>query len=232
MEDVNFRIILQEMRTLFLCILIITIASCQQDKEVVERDESQILNMAFEKAIGSDTTFRSLMKHHPAPIPVIPFTDKTDSAEYLVIKHWRDSVIRVLDTASLFVKVYRKNESMGEFYVQKLLDSIKKKGGDAGFNSVLITLCDQNLSPDTIQVSVLKPTYNFKIYTDNVAPLDEIRDMGSISFSKIAFSNQKDTACVLTSTTCGEFCSKGDIHFFVKRGNEWIYCKKLVLWTP
>lgn len=232
MEDAGFGILLQEMRMLFLYILIISIASCQQHKEIIESDESQILNMALDKAIGSDTTFRSLMKHHPAPIPVIPFTDKIDSAEYLMIKHWRDSVIRVLDTASLFIRVYRKQEIIPESYVQDLLDSIKNKREDTVFNGVLKILCDQHLSRDTVPVSVLKPAYNFKIYPDNAGPLDEIRDMGSIGYSKIAYSNRKDTACVLTSTSCGEFCSRGDIHFFVKRGHEWIYSKKLVLWTP
>lgn len=220
------------MRKIFLFILVTSCLSCQQNKKVIESDESQILNMALDKVIGSDTTFRSLMKHHPAPIPVIAFTDKIDSAEYLKIKRWRDSVIRVLDTASLFVKVYRKHESMAEFYVQNLLDSIKKKRGDTAFNGVLKILCGQNLSRDTVPFSVLKPANNFKIYPDNAGPHDEIRDMGSIGYSKIAYSNRKDTACVFTSTVCGEFCSRGDIHFFVKRGNEWIYRKKLVLWTP
>ncbi len=171
------------------------------------------------------------MKRNPPPIPIIAFTDKIDSIEYLKKLHWRDSVLKILDTASLYVVVYRYHEDMVDYYINNLLDTIKQKKGDTLFNGVLKILCDQNWSKDTTNISVLKPKYNFKIYNDSIAPFDPIRKIGSIHFSKIAFNKQKDTACLYTSFSCGEFCGKGDIHFLIKKDDKWFYSKKFILWS-
>ena len=221
------------MQRLILFVLTLTVFSCQQknDEKIVESDESQILNVAFDRVIGSDTTFRFWLRHNPPPIPHIAITDKIDSIEYLKKIHWRDSVLKILDTASLYVVAYRQHEDMVQYYVDNLLDTIKQKRGDTLFNGVLKILCDQNWSKDTTDIILLKPKYNFRIYSESVEPFDPIRKMGSIRFSKIAFNKGKDTACFYTSFSCGEFCGKGDIHFLVKKDTKWIYSKKFILWS-
>jgi hypothetical protein len=221
------------MRKLVQFILTVSIISCHQthEKEVDESDESQILNLAFEKAISSDTTFRFFLRDNPPPIPTDPLTNKIDCVEYRQNIQWRDSVLKILDTASLYVVVYRKNETIAHHYVNILRDSIKKDKDDTLLNNVLEILIDQNQSMDTSKISFLNPKFNFKIYNDSLEPFDPIRKIGSLHFSKIAFNSQKNIACIHTSFSVGEWRSKGEIHFFVKKAARWLYKKKIILWS-
>lgn len=221
------------MQKLILLILTICVISCRQKngKEIVESDESQILNIAFDKVIGSDATSLSWLRNNRTPIPILPFSGKIDSVQYLRNIKWRDSVLKILDTASLYVVVHRQHADMVEYYVNNLLDTIKQKRGDTDFNGVLKILCDQNWSKDSTDIALLKPKPNFKILSQSVEHYDPIRKIGSIRFSKIALNKGKDTACVYTSFSCGEFCGKGDIHYLVKKGDKWIYRKKFILWS-
>ena len=215
-----------------LILFTLSLLSCRTktDKARIETDESQILNLTLDKVIGSDTTYRYHLKDRTAPVPYVAFTHKIDSLEYFKRERWIDSVQNVLDTATLFVKVYKQNEDMVQAYVDEILDTIKNGRTDTVFNNVLRLLCKQNFSKDTIDISLLKPNYNFKIYNADEAPVDRVKRIGSLSFSKIAFNLTRDTACVFTSFTCGEFCSKGDIHFFIKEHGKWRYIKKWELW--
>ena len=120
---------------------------------------------------------------------------------------------------------------MVEFYKDKILDTIRLKRTDTLFNNVLGILCRQNLSKDTLNIKLLKSKYNFKIYNADNAPFDQVKRIGSLRFSKIAFNLTKDKACVYTSFSCGEFCGKGDIHFFIKQKDKWKYISKWELWT-
>jgi hypothetical protein len=120
---------------------------------------------------------------------------------------------------------------MVQAYVDEILETIKNRRTDTVFNNVLTILCRQNFSKDTIDISLLKPNYNFKIYNAVNAPVDRVKKIGSLSFSKIAFNLTRDTACVFTSFICGEFCSKGDIYFFIKEHGKWRYIKKWELWN-
>ena len=211
----------------------ILLVSCQykNDKKNIESDESQILNFAFDKVIGSDTTYRFWLRYNSPPIPFIAFTNKIDSVEYLKEIHWHDCILKILDTASLYVVVNRPHAYMVEFYINNLRDSIRLKKGDTLFDGVLKILCDQNWSKDTTNITLLKPKYNFTIYNDTIAPFDRIRNIGAIHFSKIAFNTLKDTACVYTSFSRGEFSGSGEIHFIVKKENKWIFCKTFILWS-
>ena len=104
--------------TKFLLILqTLLFISCQSrvDKVQIETDESQILNITLDKVIGSDPTYRYHLKERTPPIPYKAFTHEIDSSEYLKNQNWIDSVQKVLDTATLFVTVYKQNEDMVEF---------------------------------------------------------------------------------------------------------------------
>lgn len=215
---------------LILYALFLLSCKSKTDKPQVETDESQILNITLDKIIGSDTTYRYHLKDRTAPVPYIAFTHKIDSLEYFKRERWIDSVQNVLDTATLFVTVYKQNEDMVEAYIDMILDTIKNRRTDTAFNYVLNLLCRQNFSKDTIDISLLKPKYNFKIYNADIAPVDRVKKIGSLRFSKIAFNLTKDTACIFTSFHCGEFCSKGDIYFFIKVHGKWRYIKKWELW--
>src|SRR5690606_30216724 len=158
------------------------------------------------------TTWRYHLKLPPLPIPIIAFTEKVDSVEYLKTVRWRDSAQKVLDTAALFVAIYKENENIVERYIDNIEHQIRNSKSDTSFNAVLHQLCNQSISKDTIDIAILKPRHNFKILDAGTAPNDRLRRIGSLRFSKIAFNETKDKACVYTSFSCGEWCGNGNIH--------------------
>lgn len=221
------------MPKLVLFLVTILLFSCNDKGETpaADTDERQILNLTLDRVIGSDTTWRYHLKLPPPPIPVIAFTDKVDSAEYLKTVRWQDSAQKVLDTASLFVAVYKENEYIVDSYIDNIENQIANNTSDTSFNAVLRQLCKQNLSKDTIDITLLKPKYNFKILDASTAPDDRLRRIGSLSFSKIAFNETKDRACIYTSFSCGELCGNGDVHFFIKKDGNWKYVRTWQLWV-
>jgi hypothetical protein len=221
-----------KMPRLVLFILISIVYSCNSKSEslTIETDESQILNITLDKVIGSDTTWRYHLKLPPPSIPVIAFTDKVDSVEYLKTVSWQDSALKVLDTASLFVAVSKENGYIAESHINTIESHIANNKSDTLFNTVLQILCNQNLNQDTIDVALLKTKYNFKIFDVSTAPNDGLRRIGTLRFSKIAFNETKNRACIYTRFSCGEFCGNGDIHFFVKKNGKWAFVKTWELW--
>lgn len=212
----------------FICfLLILFIVSCQnKDNNVVsDTDEREILNLTLDKVIGSDTIWRYHLKLPPPPIPVIAFTDKIDSIEYLKSIRRRDSAQKILDTATLFVVVYKQNNYLAESYINNIKNQITNSKKDTAFNQALQQLCNQNLNNDTINIAILRPKSNFKIFNDSIAPDDRLRRIGSLRFSKIAFNETKDKACIYTSFSCGDLCGNSDIHFFIKENGKWIFVK-------
>jgi hypothetical protein len=202
----------------------------KSDTPVIDTNENEILNLALNKVIGSDTSWRYHLKL-PPPIPIIAFTHKIDSAEYLKTIRWRDSAQKILDTASIFVVVYKENEEIAESYIDNIKNQIVNNHNDTLFNETLQLLCNQNLSKDTINIALLKPKANFKIFNVGMVPDDRLRNIGSLRFSKIAFNKIKDKACIYTRFSCGELCGSGDIHFFAKKDGKWTYIKSWELWV-
>ena len=207
--------------------LLLALFSCQNKSSspVINRDETEILNLTLDNVIGSDTIWRYHLKFPPLPIPVIAFPDKVDSAEYWKIVRWQDSAKSILDTASLFICVYEENAYIAESLIGDIKIQISTYTEDTSFNEVLTRLCMQNLSRDSIDVALLKPKYNFKVFDARIAPDDRLRKIGSLRFSKIAFNETRDRACVYTSFSCGKLCGSGDIHFFRKISGKWIYVR-------
>ena len=207
--------------------------SCQNkvDKVFIESDESQILNRSLNEVIGSDTVYRYHLRERTPPVPFKAFSNVIDSAEYFKQQNWVDSVQKVLDTATLFLAVYRQNEYIVEYYINQILDTVRLKSKDTLFNDVVRILCEQNLSKGTFDINLLNPKYNYKIYNGDTAPFDRIKRIGSLHYSKIAFNLTKDKACIYTSFSSGEFSGKGDIHFYIKQNEKWKYVRRWELWA-
>jgi hypothetical protein len=213
--------------------LMLALFSCQNKSDTlsINKDEAEILNLTLDSVIGSDTLWRYHLKVPPMPIPVIAFPDKVDSAEYLKIVRWRDSAKNILDTASLFISVYEENAYIAESLISHIKTQTSTYTDDTSFNEVLRRLFKQNLSKDSIDVALLKPKYNFKVFDARIAPNDRLRKIGSLRFSKIAFNETRGRACVYTSFSCGGLCGSGDIHFFRKISGKWIYVRTWELWV-
>src|SRR5262245_40379932 len=95
----------------FLILLLFFLNNCRNtvDDSIIDSDESQILNLAFDNIIGPDSVYRFSFKHTSPPKALKPFSNEVDSNENKRIRRYWDSAIRLLDTATLFVVVNNAN---------------------------------------------------------------------------------------------------------------------------
>jgi hypothetical protein len=201
--------------------------SSKNDNLAKQTDEAQILNLALSDVVDS-TNGRLKRKLHEVPPPCPdPTTNHIDSSTYKKRLYLKDSFQKILDTCSLYLVVHKENEYTP--WVGQIQKQIEGNKVDTVFNGVLKTFCSQNLSRDTIDLNLLKPKYHYKIVAEDADSFD-IRRIGYLSFSKIAFNRLRDTACIFTRFSCGEFCGKGGILFMIKRNGGWSIAKKQQLW--
>ena len=228
------------MKYLLIAILTLSIFSCKTsvDSYKLDQDSQEIYNLALDKTTGSDTTVRYHLKIPPM-MPQLPDADKIDSLKRMRFLKWQDSLRAILDTAELFVIVNHKLDTLTKSDIANILKTITtnkdnlnyKMDGDTSFNEVLRKLCNNNLSYDTIDVTNLKTQFNYKIYSDRYFPDDDVRRIGKVRFSKIAFSTHKDKAAIYTSFICGRLCGTGQILFFEKLNDIWKYIRTWEMWV-
>lgn len=215
-------------------LLVIGLFSCTpSDKEpTIDADTKAILNLGLAKAVGADSAWREYMRIPPPFTSHQTFTSKEDSLEYVHSERWRDSVKATLDTATLFVVVYNRFESLDE-NDRENIHALLREGRtdlDTGFAASLHALSSARPSLDSFPLNALEPTSNYKLYTSQSAPKDKLRRLGSISFSMIGFNTAKDKACVYTRFICGGLCGTGQILFFNKKEGRWLFVKSWEMW--
>jgi len=228
------------MNKLLIAILVFTIYSCQTsvDRNKLDQDSQEIYNLALDNTTGSDTIVRYHLRIPPLP-PQLPNTDKYNSDEKLQFNKWQDSLKQILDTAELFVVVYHKIDTLSNSDIESIRETIStnknnleyKMNGDTSFNDAIRELCNNRLTFDTIDATKLRTKFNYRIYSDRAFPQDKVRQIGTISFSKIAFSNNGSKAAVYTSFICGNLCGSGQILFFEKVNGVWKYFRTWDMWV-
>jgi hypothetical protein len=220
-------------------ILTFFILSCNStgDKYKLDQDSQNVYNLALDYTTGSDTSVSYHLRIPPMPPPVSEM-EEIDSLERAQLSKWEDSLKSVLDTTKMFVVVNHKIDTLSSSDITNILETITsnkdnlqyKMNGDTSFNESLRKLCNNKLSFDTIDVTKLKTKFNYKIYSDRCFPKDKVRQMGTVTFSKIAFSSQKNKAAVYTSFVCGGLCGTGQILFFKKLNGIWKYVRVWEMW--
>jgi hypothetical protein len=228
------------MKKLLIVILTLFILSCSTtvNKYKLDQDSQNIYNLALDYTTGSDMSVRYDLRIPPMPPPVSNM-EKIDSSERAQFLEWQDSLKEILDTAELFVVVNHKLDTLSNSDITDILETITsnkgnleyKMNGDTSFNETLRELCNNKLSFDTIDVIKLKTKFNYKIYSDRYFPKDKVRQIGTITFSKIAFSKQRNKAAVYTSFVCGGLCGTGQILFFEKLNGIWKYVRIWRMWV-
>jgi hypothetical protein len=228
------------MKKLLIVILTLFIFSCNTtiNKYKLDQDSQNIYNLALDYTTGSDMSVRYDLRIPPMPPPVSNM-DKIDSSEREEFLEWQDSLKGILDTAELFVVVNHKLDTLSNSDITDIVETITsnkgnleyKMNGDTSFNETLRELCNNKLSFDTIDVTELKTKSNYQIYSDRYFPKDKVRQIGTVTFSKIAFSSQKDKAAVYTSFGCGGLCGSGQILFFEKLNGIWKYIRIWRMWV-
>jgi len=224
------------MKNLLIIISILLISSCQTplDKLKLNQDIQEIYNLALENTTGSDTLVRYDLRLPPEP----PNNDEILSLEKKLLKKSQDSLKKILIDAELFVVVNHKIETLSSSdlaVIQEIITSPKniltnQLLGDNSFNEAIKELCNNNLISDTIETAKLRTKFNYKIYTDRAFPKDKIRHIGTVRFSKVGFSRNKNKAAVYTSFMCGVRCGSGQILLFENVNKKWTHVKTWDLW--
>ena len=207
------------------------------NKIKIDQDTKDILNLAFDNSIGSDTVWRYHFKIPPVN-PALFYNKKISRKENLRFLKWQDSLRSILDTSELFVVVNRKIDTLptSEIIVIKEMLGSKnnfeyKMNGDTSFNETLKALCSNRINMDTIDTKNLATQFNYKIYSDKFYPTDDFKKIGLLQFSQVAFSNKRDKAAVYTSFYCGRLCGTGQILFYKKLNGKWKFIRKLDMWV-
>ena len=228
------------MNKLLIAILTLSFFSCHTsiNKNELDQDSQEIYNLSLDNTTGSDTIVRYHLRIPPLP-PQLPNADKYGSAERMQFNKWHDSLKKVLDTAELFVVVNHKIDTLSNSDIASIQETLSanknnleyKMSGDTSFNEALRELCNNKLTFDSIDATKLRTKFNYKIYTDRAFPKDKVRQIGTVGFSKIAFSNNRTRAAVYTSFICGGLCGSGQILFFEKTNGLWKYIKTWDMWV-
>lgn len=228
------------MNKLLITILTLSIFSCNisVDRNELDQDSQEIYNLSLDITTGSDTIVRYHLRIPPLP-PQLPNADKYDSVERMQFTKWQDSLKKILDTAELFVVVNHKIDTLSNSdiaSIQETLSSNKnnleyKMSGDTSFNEAIRELCNNKLTFDTIDATKLRTQFKYKIYTDREFPKDKVRQIGTVSFSKVAYSSDRKKSAVYTSFICGGLCGSGQIIFFEKLNGVWKYIKSWDMWV-
>jgi len=228
------------MNKILIAILTFLFFSCHTsvDKNELDHDSQEIYNLSLDNTTGSDTIVRNHLRIPPLP-PQQLNADKYDSAERMQFNKWQDSLKKILDTAELFVVINHKIDTLSNSDIESIRETIStnknnleyKMNGDTSFNEAIRELCHNRLTFDSIDATKLRTKFNYRIYSDRAFPQDKVRQIGTISFSKIAFSNNRSKAAVYTSFICGNLCGSGQILFFEKLNGVWRYIRTWDMWV-
>ncbi|MEI9958485.1 MAG: hypothetical protein WDM90_19760 [Ferruginibacter sp.] len=220
------------MNKLIIFLIAISFLCCNNsvNNYTLDQDSKDVYNLALENTTGSDTLARYQF-----------LTIAPDFSNISKIKYQKriDSIKKIMDTATFYVKVWHDIitiSSSDSLHIQETVTSNKENlkyemDGDTSFNEALKQLCNNKLLFDTLDVTLLKSKFNYKIYSDRNPPTYKLREIGEVGFSKIAFTNNKTKAAIYTNFFCGRLCGIGQILFFEKTNGVWKFIRSWTMWA-
>ena len=235
------------MKVQFLFLLLIVMGfliSCDRLSSKVEQDksddENEIINIVFDKTVGSDIEWKSRLKSFPIRLTMTPpdgFKTKKDKIEFEKTVNSYDSLKALLDTAQLHVFVDDTSKYMRESikdYTSKKLSNFKSNFFkiDTSFQPLVKKLID-SAQLKKLNLSRLKSHFKYKVDYEsnrNKYPSNVIY-VGTASFSTIAFNNDKTKACIYSDFVCGRLCGGGEIIFLTRKNKKWVIVGESVLWV-
>ncbi len=234
-----------KVRFLFISIIIAFLASCNKSSKVEKdklslQDENEIINIVFDKTVGSDTAWKSQFKSFPMRLIMTPpggLKTKKDKIEFEKTINSYDSLKALLDTAQLHVFVDDTAKHLHESikdYTLKKISNFKSNfyNIDTTFRPLIKKLIDSAQSKK-LNLSQLKSHFKYKVDYEskhNKYPSNIIK-VGTASFSTIAFNNDKTKACIYSDFVCGRLCGQGEIIFLEKKNKIWVIVGETGLWV-
>lgn len=199
-------------------------------------NKNEIVNIAFDARVGSDTFWRKELM----PILFRPpgRHTKKDDIEYKLYEIRNDSIAKVIDSSQLYIfikdsliKFPEKNESI-QSIINIYAFSVEFPNVDTVFRSLLIKLVDSTDSKP-FDISILKNKYQYSIdYNKNEYKYPStIIAIGRVRISSIAFNNNETMACIYSEINCGSECGGGSILFLKMIDGSWEIVGEKLLWV-
>jgi hypothetical protein len=221
---------------IYSCLAFFGFCNSRKESSGTDIDTVQILKLAMDSAVGPDSIYRNELRLPPmfweGP------ANKLDSLEHLSRLQWKDSLTAILDTATLYVFIVPQydtpsageleniitNSDMGAIAAQMNLK-------EDAFKNLVTSLATVKKTNDSVPVNKLTTNFNFIIKRNDTLPKHKLTHLGTVSFSRVAYNEAKDKACIYTSFSCGSKCGHGDILFFEKVAGHWICRSQWRTWV-
>jgi hypothetical protein len=172
-----------------------------------------------------------------APYFYLPTDPEFDSLEFRKRARWSDSLIAILDTATLHVLIDPKLDTVSFAELEDVKQELSRqaasfKNGELdSFLAVLQGLDFITSDADSLVISSLTSKYPYVILNKVDDPKDEVRKAGFITFSRVFFSPSRSYGVLFTSYICGRLCGNGRVLFFRRIGGKWSLIHQIDTWV-
>lgn len=218
----------------FLSILLIgTLLGCNHGQ--MEAEELNVLNQTFLDLVGKE--------YYYTPLPVPPFPLSEESTH--------EDSLRYINAISEFQNTSdnRKPDTLGLKIL--LSDTLHTYEIDQGMERVLNTKSFKyNFPVDTSWIKLIRRLdkiegsrkfdlaeitnvgrYSIVSKEDFFESDDEMRRVGVITFSRVAFSENFKRGVFYFSFVCGGLCGSGNMVFVERKADSWVIVAKQEMWV-
>lgn len=222
------------MRVSVIIIILGLVSSCNTNTTEKNNEELNVLNQMFLELVGTEGYYE------PLPVPPMPLSEestKQDSLQYEKENAEFGSLLknRKLDTSVLKIYLY---DSLTVYKSNNFLEGILSfKNFEANFPVdtswvKLIRKLNQIDRPLRIDLNRISNTGKYTLVTKSEFQdtTDNKRRVGSMTMSRIAFSQDNKKGVFYYSFVCGSLCGWGNLVFIVREGSEWKIVGQREMW--
>ena len=223
------------MRKSLIIIVSAFLTSCISTTTNKENEELDILNQKFIELVGTEWYYE------PLPIPPMPLIEEStredslrfekESAEFEALLNNRK-----LDTSVLKIFLY---DTLTTYKSNDRIERILTlENFEANFpvDTTWIKLIRKlNLIEDSkgFDINRITETGNYTLVTKSEFndTADNKRRIGTMTMSRVAFSQNNKRAVFYYTFTCGRLCGWGSIVFLERKGQEWEIVGQREMWV-
>jgi hypothetical protein len=223
------------MRKSLIIIISLLLTSCISTTTNNENEEFDILNQKFMELVGTDWYYE------PLPIPPMPLMEESTREDSLRFENENaefEALLknRKLDTSVLKIFLYDTLTSYkSNDRIERIL-TLENFEANFPVDTTWIRLIRKlNLieAPKGFDINRITETGNYKLVTKSEFndTTDNKRRIGSMTMSRVAFSQNKERAVFYYTFTCGRLCGWGTIVFLERKGQEWEIVGQREMWV-
>jgi hypothetical protein len=218
---------LKTLSTLFIIASLIGCSPSTKQKNPLDNEINEIVNITFDVTVGSDTIWRKYLLIPNFFIPPGKGKSLSYKAELDKFTKSLDSIKQKLDTSLLYVFISdslaldQSNKSQLEYLTD--LKTFKNNFDiDTSYFHILKKLVN-NPSSERLNISNFKNKFKYKIdFISNKNKYStKIISIGYVQISKPAFNSELTKACIFSEFICGSGCGSGCVMFFKKIQGRW-----------